>query len=600
MKHSLDQPSPALGHATGVPLGASLRSSLFSGLLFLLAQAWAQLWRVGLQPKPRGEAKLVNSEARAEEEESTFVQTPGAWPEVRRAQANSCPLPWTRQVRKEGDKRTAEGPASCGSGEQKVRDGAARREKPGSRPAGLAQQDDGQGEEGAARGLLMGRRAHWPGEDKVNENEDVGGQAPGSAEQSPPSLVDSSPQGLWPLAWQLREEADERGMGGAEEGDSEGRVGRQPPPVLSSPLLRAWAYRPGEDEDEDEEGGDEDEEDASDEEGAAGSQPPVLSSPLLRAWAYRPGEDEDEDEEGGDEDEEDASDGEGAAGSQPPVLSSPLLRAWAYRPGEDEDEDEEGGDEDEEDASDEEGAAGSQPPVLSSPLLRAWAYRPGEDEDEDEEGGDEDEEDASDEEGAAGSQPPVLSSPLLRARAYQPEEENEEQEDAKGETVCRVGPGLQPFCVSIFVPGAEQPPPWPSPQLPQRLKRRLRPRQTPVELEPESPPGRKVRFSSTVELHLLVVWAGPARAARRGPWEQLARDRSRFMRRIAQVEAQLGSLLCPATRARAWARLQAQTISPEPQKPSSPPAVVLSSSQGGPCHPPPQPVAWSKSASVKS
>ncbi|XP_027716311.1 protein phosphatase 1 regulatory subunit 15A isoform X6 [Vombatus ursinus] len=546
MTHRLDPPSPALGHTTGVPVEASLRSSLFSGLLFLLAWALAQLWRVGLQPKPRGEAKLVSPEAGAEEEESTFVQAPGPWPEVRRAWASPSPLPWAKQVRKEGDEGTAEGPTGCGSGEQKVHEGAARREKPGGRPAGPAQQDDGQGAEGAARDLLMGQRALWPGEGMVDENEDAGEQAPGAAEQSPPSHVDGGPQGLWPLAWQLREEADKRGMGGAEESNSEGGVGRQPP-VLTSPLLRAWAYRPGEDEDEDEE-------DVSDGEG--------------------------DDEEGGDEDEEDVSDGEGGAGS-------PLLRAWAYRPGEDEDEDEvdvsdgEGGDEGEEDVSDGEGGAGS-------PLLRAWAYRPGEDEDEDEvdvsdgEGGDEDEEDVSDGEGGAGS-------PLLRAWACQPEEENEDQEDAKGETVCNVGPGLQTFRVSIFVPGAERPPPWPSPQLPQRLKRRLPPRRPPVELKPESPPGRKVRFSSTVELHLLVVWAGPAHAARRGPWEQLARDRSRFMRRIAQVEVQLGPFLCPDARARAWARLQAQTISPELRKPSSPPAVVLSSFQDGPCHPPSHP-----------
>uniref|UniRef100_A0A4X2KUX7 Uncharacterized protein n=1 Tax=Vombatus ursinus TaxID=29139 RepID=A0A4X2KUX7_VOMUR len=442
MTHRLDPPSPALGHTTGVPVEASLRSSLFSGLLFLLAWALAQLWRVGLQPKPRGEAKLVSPEAGAEEEESTFVQAPGPWPEVRRAWASPSPLPWAKQVRKEGDEGTAEGPTGCGSGEQKVHEGAARREKPGGRPAGPAQQDDGQGAEGAARDLLMGQRALWPGEGMVDENEDAGEQAPGAAEQSPPSHVDGGPQGLWPLAWQLREEADKRGMGGAEESNSEGGVGRQPP---------------------------------------------VLTSPLLRAWAYRPGEDEDEDEE-------DVSDGEGGAGS---------------------------------------------------PLLRAWAC--------------------------------------------QPEEENEDQEDAKGETVCNVGPGLQTFRVSIFVPGAERPPPWPSPQLPQRLKRRLPPRRPPVELKPESPPGRKVRFSSTVELHLLVVWAGPAHAARRGPWEQLARDRSRFMRRIAQVEVQLGPFLCPDARARAWARLQAQTISPELRKPSSPPAVVLSSFQDGPCHPPSHP-----------
>ncbi|XP_067830398.1 protein phosphatase 1 regulatory subunit 15B-like [Heptranchias perlo] len=54
---------------------------------------------------------------------------------------------------------------------------------------------------------------------------------------------------------------------------------------------------------------------------------------------------------------------------------------------------------------------------------------------------------------------------------------------------------------------------------------------------------KKVRFSPVVELHPMIVWDFAYRAARKGPWEQHARDRCRFQRRIAETEAAIGYCL---------------------------------------------------------
>ncbi|KAH0626515.1 hypothetical protein JD844_001545 [Phrynosoma platyrhinos] len=66
---------------------------------------------------------------------------------------------------------------------------------------------------------------------------------------------------------------------------------------------------------------------------------------------------------------------------------------------------------------------------------------------------------------------------------------------------------------------------------------------------------KKVRFSSVVTVHPLVVWDYASRAARRGPWEEMARDRCRFRRRIAEVGAVLEPCLETEHRAKMWRKI---------------------------------------------
>ncbi|KAJ6654342.1 hypothetical protein lerEdw1_006935 [Lerista edwardsae] len=66
---------------------------------------------------------------------------------------------------------------------------------------------------------------------------------------------------------------------------------------------------------------------------------------------------------------------------------------------------------------------------------------------------------------------------------------------------------------------------------------------------------KKVRFSPVVTIHPLIVWDYASRAARRGPWEEMARDRSRFSRRITEVGAILEPCLEKEHRAKAWKKM---------------------------------------------
>ncbi|KAJ3652141.1 hypothetical protein Zmor_018132 [Zophobas morio] len=68
-------------------------------------------------------------------------------------------------------------------------------------------------------------------------------------------------------------------------------------------------------------------------------------------------------------------------------------------------------------------------------------------------------------------------------------------------------------------------------------------------------PRKKVRFandSKLREIHPMVVWSYAYQAARKGPWEEYARDRDRFKNRVRNTETLIGHIFTAGHRSRIY------------------------------------------------
>lgn len=87
-------------------------------------------------------------------------------------------------------------------------------------------------------------------------------------------------------------------------------------------------------------------------------------------------------------------------------------------------------------------------------------------------------------------------------------------------------------------------------QEPWRLSPWKKPRITPATdlRATEKPALKKVRFSPLVQVHVIRAWSFAMQAVRKGPWEEMGRDRMRFQRRIKETEQVIGYCFCQSHR----------------------------------------------------
>lgn len=65
----------------------------------------------------------------------------------------------------------------------------------------------------------------------------------------------------------------------------------------------------------------------------------------------------------------------------------------------------------------------------------------------------------------------------------------------------------------------------------------------------------QVRFADDdklCEVHQMVMWSYAYQSARKGPWEEYARDRARFKRRVVNIETIIGHVFTGEHRSRIY------------------------------------------------